>query len=254
MKTSLFLTCTILVSILFQSCSIDPSNTSTQLPVANTSAPQDYQYLLTKYVTPSGVCYNAWANNSADLAKLKNVTNHYASNTAPTDQKDALAWYLNAYNAWTLQKIFNDWPNEGPLNSSILFFHKKNIQLSGKRISLSHLENDIIRKEFNEPRIHFALNCASRSCPPLHNKAFKAATLEPTLERLTKNFINNNPHAIVEQNDEVKISKIFDWYKEDFGDDDTELLRYINQYRTKKIPLGKRIKILPYNWQLNRAE
>lgn len=252
MKTSILFTCAALLTIIFQSCSIKGSNISPGLPVASVSAPQDYSYLLKKYVTPSGVRYTEWSSNTADLAKLKNVTSYYTQNRVPSDEKEALAWYLNAYNAWTLQKIFKHWPNEGPLDVSLLFFHRKSIVVSGQRMSFLHLENKIIRKRFNEPRIHFALNCASRSCPPLHNKPFQGNTLDLNLEKLTVQFINQNPYAVVEQNNEVQISKIFKWYKEDFGGE-SQLLKYINQYRTKKISTDKKVKFLSYNWQLNRA-
>ena len=120
MKTPILLACLTLVSILIQSCSVSQPNGFTNTPIANTSSPQDYQYLLNKYVTHNGVQYDDWVNNSADVSTLKNVTTYYANHSAPTDKKEALAWYLNAYNAWTLQKIFDHWPNEGPLDASLL--------------------------------------------------------------------------------------------------------------------------------------
>ena len=250
MKTSLLLSCLALVTLVIQSCGTGTTNTPNNLPVTSASEPQEYASLLKKYVTPDGVRYESLAQNSTDIAKLNKVTDYYAKNTAPTDEEAGLAWYLNAYNAWTLQKIMENWPNEGPLDVSLLFFHRKSIEVSGQRISFVHLENKIIRQKFKEPRLHFALNCASASCPPLHTKPFTAATLDSTLQRLTLSFINKNPYALEIKGDEVHLSKIFDWYKEDFGGSN-QLVNYINQYRTQKIPADKKVKFLSYNWKLN---
>lgn len=252
MKKNIFFISIALMTFLFQSCNTNISNYGNELPIAKPSTQQDYQYLLKKYVTSKGVRYQDWFNNKDDLAKLKTVTQYYAQNAAPTEENAKLAWYLNAYNASTLQKILDDWPNEGPLDASLFFFHKKNTTLSNKSISLLHLENKIIRKQFNEPRIHFALNCASVSCPPLHDQPFTAGTLDKTLEKLTIAFLNNNSEALIQQDQEVHVSKIFDWYAEDFGGT-KNVLNYINQYRKDKIPTGKEVKILPYDWKLNQA-
>ena len=212
--------------------------------------PQEYSLLLKKYVNPEGVNYDEWAQSPTDLTQLKKVSEYYANHHPPTHQKSALAWHLNAYNALILQRILDKWPNRGPLDVSLLFFHKKKITISGKRMSLLHLENKIIREKFDDPRIHFALNCASRSCPPLHNKPFEADNLEQTLQNLTLDFLNNNSLALKESDDEIRLSKIFEWYEEDFGGKDN-LITYINQYREEKLPLNKKVKFLPYNWQIN---
>jgi len=252
MKTLIFCISITAVTLIFQACSTAATNYFEPQQVSEKSAPEEYNYLLEKYVTPSGVHYLEWSNHTEDLNKLKSVTDYYAQNSPPRDKQESLAWHLNAYNAWILQNILQDWPNEGPLDVSVLFFHKKSITISGKYTSFQHLENDIIRKEFNEPRIHFALNCASRSCPPLHAKPFKAATLDKTLQQLTDDFINKNSLALEESNDLVELSKIFEWYEEDFGGKD-QLLSYINQYRDQKIATDKKVKFLSYDWSLNKA-
>ena len=244
-----------LTAILLVSCStttLDQDRLS--LSASTVSAPKDYGILLDKYVTPQGVDYQKWASASDDLSKLEEVTNYYANRRPPEAEKESLAWHLNAYNSWILQSILTSWPNEGPLDASLLFFHKKKIVVSGTRMSLLHFENKVIRKNFQEPRIHFALNCASRSCPPLNEKPFEAKSLDSTLDRLTKNFLNHNPNALREAERQVQLSKIFDWYTKDFGGR-KNLIPFINQYRdqNQQLSLDKQISFLPYNWQLNTS-
>ena len=229
------------ITFTIASCSTSTtSHSPSALSAAAESYPQVYQELLDQYVSPKGVRYTVWSQSSEELKKLKGVTQYYANNSAPTNQQEALAWYINAYNAWMIQKIFDHWPNEGPLDASLLFFHKKSIRVAGKRMSFQHLENEIIRKKFDEPRIHFALNCASLSCPPLHDQAFQSKTLDRTLQKLTKDYINNNAFALIEKQNEVQISKIFEWYHEDFGGTEN-LLNYINQYRNKPLSTQKKV-------------
>ena len=249
MKKNLVILITLLTGILSSCSNFAPENKE-PIPLAAQSSPRDYSLLLKKYVTSEGVNYHEWAQSPTDLAKLNNVSEYYAKHNPPTNQKAALAWYLNAYNALILQQILAKWPNDGPLDVSLLFFHKKRITISGKRMSLLHLENKIIREKFTEPRIHFALNCASRSCPPLHNKPFQANNLEQTLQTLTVDFLNNNSYALIETDDEVQLSKIFEWFKKDFGGKNN-LIPYINQYREENLPLNKKVKFLSYNWKIN---
>lgn len=215
-----------------------------------------YTTLLQKYVSPSGVNYQAWHAHSADRASLAAVTNAIAeTNPATLTRNQQLAFYLNAYNANILAEILADFPTKGPGNGSALgrakFFRWNKITVAGKKLSFADLENKIIRKQFNEPRIHFALNCASTSCPPLHNLAFHADTIDQTLTTLTKNYLNENPHGLKLEGPTVCLSEIFDWYRADFNDGN--LIPYLNQYRTKKIPAGTNIKFIPYDWSLNQS-
>jgi len=186
------------VAATLASCAT-PSRPSASLPSAlapsSDAIVESYGSLLDKYVTPEGVRYHDWVQSEIDLAQLKEVTDYYANNQPPAAETEALAWHLNAYNAWILQRIFDNWPNKGPLDVNLFFFHKKSITVSGERISLLHLENQIIRHRYDDPRIHFALNCASQSCPPLHDEPFRARDLDGTLQRLTVEFLNENPEA-----------------------------------------------------------
>jgi len=98
--------------------------------------------------------------------------------------------------------------------------------------------------------MHFALNCASESCPPLATKPFTAQTLDTDLDRLTRAFINDNPQGVVVKNKRPQISKLFDWYAEDF-EGNSNLIAYINRYRNSPIPDPPKVDFFDYSWKLN---
>jgi len=219
---------------------------------AESAAPSVYAELLSRYVTDEGVRYAEWHAAPADLERLREVVDFYAGTRPPEDESAALAWHLNAYNAWILHNILEKFPTEGPLSRDPLFFHGKRIVISGFKTSFDHLEQKIIRPEFEEPRIHFALNCASESCPPLLDRPYLAATLDADLDRQTREFINENPHGVRLEGGVVKVSKIFEWYAEDFGGK-PGLIPYINRYRDSRIAPDRPVEFLPYSWALNAA-
>ena len=125
---------------------------------------------------------------------------------------------------------------------------KKFINLGGKTYTLNNIENDIIRKRFNEPRIHFALNCASKSCPILWNNAYTPKNVQSQLTVQTKKFLNDTSKNKFTSS-EAKISKIFDWYKSDFTKNGT-VIDFINKYRTEQLS-SPSIKYMDYSWDLN---
>jgi len=238
--------------ILSQCASMTLSAEQKGIPLTTQAAPAEYEILLKRDVTPEGVDYERWSQNSQALENLRKTTDFYANTRPPSDQQQALAWHLNAYNSWILHQILSQWPNKGPLNVSLLFFHKKSINISGEEMSFQDLEQKVIRPRFKDPRIHFALNCASRSCPPLHSKPFRAEGLSTTLEQLTKDFINNNPHAFTVTKHGIQLSKIFEWYEKDFGGC-KQLIPYINSYHSVPLSTEAEISFKSYDWSLNQA-
>lgn len=218
--------------------------------VTSDSAPAVYEQILEKYAIPGGVRYAAWHANPEDLQSLASVTDFYATTQPPKDRDAALAWHINAYNAAILEEILKKFPSKGPLDGESDFFDKQRIVISGKKISFNDLEQKLIRPAFNEPRIHFALNCASESCPPLATKPFVAQTLNEDLERLTRAFINDNPQGVALDGKRLRISKLFDWYAGDFGGK-ANLIDFINRYRNSQIPDGMKVEFLDYSWKLN---
>jgi hypothetical protein len=116
-------------------------------------------------------------------------------------------------------------------------------------MSLDEVEHSILRKEFEEPRIHFAINCASVSCPPLLNEAFVASNLENQLMRVTTTFVND-PSRNKISSQSAQLSSIFSWFKGDFTKKGT-LIEFLNRYSKVKISPNARISFLDYNWNLN---
>ncbi|TXF87837.1 DUF547 domain-containing protein [Neolewinella aurantiaca] len=207
-----------------------------------------FNSLLGKYVNAAGnVNYGGLKN---DEAKLDTYLAELSENAPQSDwsRSESMAFWINAYNANTLKLILKNYPVK-----SITDLHGgkpwdvKWINIGGKTYSLNNIEHDIIRPRYKDARIHFAVNCAAASCPPLPNKAFTAANLNSLLESRTKSFIRNGAYNTITA-DKVMVSKIFDWYGEDFGD----LKNYLNKYATTEIPAGTDIEFKEYDWALNK--
>lgn len=171
-----------------------------------------------------------------------------------------LAYWLNAYNAFVTQAVAAHYPTRSvrDLGAVYSFFWRKNHTAGGVRMSLRRLENEIIRKRFADPRIHFAIVCASLSCPRLHTEAFSGDRLEEQLDRLARQFINERRNLTIDPAaGQVTLSKIFEWFQGDFGQPLLDyVLRYTNaentrllrELRARKAP---RIRFHEYDWSIN---
>ncbi len=159
-----------------------------------------------------------------------------------------MAFWINAYNANTIKLILKKYPVKSITDlDGGKPWDVKWIKIGSKTYSLNNIEHDIIRPRYKDARIHFAVNCAAASCPPLPNKAFTAANLNSLLESRTRSFVRNSKYNTI-NDDAVKVSKIFDWYGEDFGD----LREYLNKYAATEIPEGTEIGFAEYDWALNK--
>ena len=230
------------------------TSTGAQPPRAVAAVADGLEELYQRYVTGDGVRYAAWQANAGDRRKLGQAAQFYAATRAPADRNESLAWHLNAYNVWVLELIMRVYPVDGPLAADEEFFERRSITVTGRQMSLNELEHGMIRPRFKEPRIHFAVNCAAASCPPLHPQPFAGATLDRTLDRLTRDFVNRHPHGVRSQRggSVVALSKIFEWYAEDFGGEQA-LVNYVNQYRDQALAAGAEVTFLDYDWRLNAA-
>jgi len=220
-------------------------------PVVDIASPAPdhtpWNTLLQKHVNAAGdVNYAAFKREET---KLDAYLATLAAATPASDwgRKAAMAYWINAYNAFTIKRILNDYPLKSITDLDGGDPWKvKWIQLDGKTYSLNNIEHDILRPQYGDPRIHFAVNCAATSCPPIPNKAFTAANLNSLLQSRARSFIRNADYNLISGN-EVKVSKIFDWYGKDFGD----LRTYLNKYLPEALPAGAEIGFKEYDWALN---
>ncbi len=213
--------------------------------------------LLQKYVNSKGfVNYKALSEEKAKL----NAYTEDLSNNPPQEnwsENEKLAYWMNAYNAFTVKLIVDNYPLESikDLNPSLTIptvrsiWTKEWFQIGGEDFSLDRIEHKILRKDFEEPRIHFAVNCASFSCPPLRNEAFVAERVDQQLDEQARQFINDEVRNNIAK-DKVVISKIFQWFTGDFTNDQS-LIEFLNKYSKVKVSPKADIDHMDYDWALN---
>ncbi|HMO40733.1 MAG TPA: DUF547 domain-containing protein [Saprospiraceae bacterium] len=203
--------------------------------------------LLKKYVSTDGkVNYKGFKQ---DMPALEAYLNELTSHPIQSDwsRTEKMAYWINAYNAFTIKLILDNYP----LKSIIALdngktWDVKRVQLGDKTYSLNGIENDILRPQYKDARIHFAVNCAAKSCPPLLNRAWTGDNLSKYLDQQAKAFINNSKYNKISA-DAVQISKIFEWYAADFGD----IIAYLNKYSNVKINPSATVTYIEYDWALN---
>lgn len=223
-----------------------------------------YGALLGKYVVEEGVRYRAWREDAGDLATLRAIVAELAAtNPATLSPKDRYALYLNLYNAKTLELVLTGNPERSIRDLSRTFsfkgpyeiFFRDILEFDGKRISLDDLE-DRLREESRDPRVHFALNCASRSCPPLASEPYRGESLDRRLDVQTRAFLASPGSVTVEPGGKVRVSKIFDWFDGDFGGNEG-VRRFLREYGPEEagqaLARGGRVAYHDYDWSLNEA-
>lgn len=208
--------------------------------------------LLQEYVSSSGkVNYKGMKTKMDTLDEfLMELRDNAPSSDWSRNEKKA--YYINAYNAYTVKFVLTKYPLKSVKDASFSgkdIWNVRLVKLGTKTYTLTQVENDILRK-MGDPRIHFAINCASYSCPKLWNRAFTAENVSGRMTRLTKSYINNTKHNIISAK-KVQISQIFDWYSSDFVKDGQTLIQYLNKYSEVQISPGAKVEYLPYNWSLN---
>lgn len=159
------------------------------------------------------------------------------------------AAYLNLYNLLVIQQVIEHYPIQSPLDVPG-FFDLNKFEINNQNITLNELENEIIRPTYNDPRVHFALVCGAKGCPPIQNFSFKNNILEDQLNNVTKKALNDSTFIPFLNNGTAKISEIFSWYSEDFGSTEKNIIAFINAYRTPNKHI-KSISYYNYNWELN---
>lgn len=236
----------------------------------------DWDHLLKRYVIPteSG---NSTAIDYAGVDEQRGKLRDYLNQLSEVEpqvfsdwpEAERLAFLINAYNAWTVELILDEYPDIESIKDIGGWFGSPWKQaiapLLGKTRTLDEIEHDMIRGSggFEEPRIHFAVNCASIGCPPLRSEAYIAAELEAQLEAQTVQFLSDRSRNVW-RGDELYLSPVFKWYRKDFEagwrDFDTLrsfLARYaealaLSEDQRKALLEGKvRIRYTDYDWRLN---
>jgi hypothetical protein len=207
-----------------------------------------------------------YAALAADPAPLDG----YLARLAATDPSalsddDRLAFWLNVYNAYTLKLVADNYPVASirdvvkglflPLVNSP--FRVDFVVVGGETMTLDDVEHGTIREAFDEPRIHFALVCAAVSCPPLRAEAYAGDRLDAQLDEQGRRFLTNPDKNRIPADDEtIRLSKIFDWFGGDFGDDDAALQAFLAPYfdgdvRDRLARGAYDVDFLSYDWSLN---
>lgn len=235
---------------------------------------------LNKYVDRDGyVNYRSWKVNRSGLDSfLASVSKISAEDYSQMSKEQKLALWINLYNAGTIKQILDHYPiHKTGLNfypdSSIRqidgVWDKYKLQAAGKQVSLSDIENKILRADFKEPLIHFAINCASHGCPKILNRSYKSETVYKEMEASAHGFVNDtNKNRIDIKKQKLELSRIFEWFGDDFkeryggkgiaGRSNREsavlnfLLKHVDiphreMIRSNQFALSYR----PYDWSLN---
>lgn len=243
---------------------------------------EHFDRLLQQYVNERGlVDYSTLQGDLDDLEAYYYLISIYSPDSHPDlfpSEKHQLAYWINAYNAGAIKTVMTYYPISSVLDvkqpgiffflsdkSGFFFFQR--LTFGGKSTSLYYLENQVIRKRFNDPRIHFAVNCASLGCPRLPRRSFSGESLDQQLDRETRSFLTEERNFRIDHDEKViYLSSIFKWYKKDFTTwyttkypgRESSLLSYIELYvepgkaeELKAIGGTYDLRFIPYDWKLN---
>jgi hypothetical protein len=227
-----------------------------------------FDALLREHVVDGMVDYDAFAESPAFAAYLRSLA---GADLAPLDEDERLALWINAYNAYTIQLINEHGERDSIRNINKTLFlrlegpwKEELAAVAGEIYDLDEIEHEIIRRRFDEPRIHFALVCAAMGCPPLRSEAYTGSQLDAQLEDQTEQFLLASPskNRIDVARRKVYGSMIYtSYYREDFGGTDEAIGRYLAQL----YPAGSRerelllsgdfdLEATEYDWTLNSQE
>lgn len=216
------------------------------------AAPSEITYekwndVLERNVNRNGmVDYEALKDDEAFQQVIDMLSKVHPDETWSRNEK--MAYWINVYNAFTIKLIIDHWP-VASINDIKEPWDQQFINLKGKRYSLNQIEHEILRPQFNDPRVHFAINCASYSCPLLSEEAITPEQLDQQLERFTKNFIND-PRRNTVAPGKLEVSKIFEWFAEDF-EASGGVRNFISKYSNTDIADSVPVRYKDYDWSLN---
>lgn len=234
-------------------------------PAGAASVDDAWDGLLARHVRESAdgvnrVDYGRWAASAADRAALTAYIRALeGARPSAMPRAEAFAYWANLYNAVTVDTVLARYPvasirdirsEGGGLKGLIGPWQTKKVTVEGKRLSLDDIEHGIMRPTFRDPRVHYAVNCASIGCPNLMPRAWRAATLEADLDAAASAYVNN-PRGVRVTPQGLRVSSIYHWYAADFGDLKAHLARYAAPALAAQIRAAPRIAGHGYDWRLN---
>jgi len=239
----------------FASCNSVKDYQSSSKPVTH----ELWDTLVKTHVSETGVVdYEGFIEDQTKLQNYLDLLSSAHPNEANWSRDQRLAYWLNAYNAFTVKLIVDNYPVASikDIKSGIPFINTvwdiKFIKIEGAKYDLNNIEHGIIRPEFKEPRIHFAANCAAISCPRLRSEAYTAEKLDEQLTDQAKYFLRNKGKNLITK-EEAKLSKILKWYSGDF-DEYGGVRKFVNDYGPETIANTVELEYLDYLWPLNNED
>lgn len=203
-----------------------------------------------EHVKNGKVAYSDIKSDRVKLDAVLKMTEEIEINEA--DANVYTAFHINTYNLLVIRSVVENYPLASPLDVPGFFDQKKH-KVAGQYITLNELENKYLRAKFpEEPRFHFVLVCAGLGCPPIINEAYMPQTIHRQMEHQTRKALND-PGFIQVNESEVKISQIFEWYRQDF-EKVGGILHFINAYREEKLLWNAQLDFYPYDWSLNAMD
>lgn len=221
--------------------------------------------LLATYVVPGedGVNrfdYGGLKANAEDAAKLEAYLDRFADFDVETLEENAqFAAYANIYNALTVKYIVGRYPTKSIRSGHIVGPWKRVFTtINGEEVSLDAIEHDILREDWDDPRVHYAVNCAAYSCPNLQTEAWSGETLDEDLDRAARAYVNDPRGVTIRANGTLQVATIYKWFREDFGGSNQGVIDHFLDYAepdlAAQIQAKPRITKHEYDWDLNDVE
>jgi len=253
MNNSLFASLPLFFLVLISCASIQPEKQGTH-PISH----EQFNKLLKNHVKGGKVNYAGFQKDSIQFSQYLDLLRDNPPNKTHWSKNETLAYWINAYNAFTIQLILDHYPLKSikDIGSKIQIpfvntpWDIKFIDIAGEKYDLNNIEHNILRKNFNEPRIHFAIVCASYSCPNLRREAYQGDKLDIQLTNQVKEFLNDSTKNRITKG-QINISKIFSWFKGDFTKLGS-LIDFLNKYSKTKIGEDAEVSYMEYDWSLNK--
>lgn len=218
-------------------------------PIAENIFYTNLSQLLQKHTAGGQVNYQGLQKDKAALQQLvQQIAGYNLKNASAAERK---AFYINAYNVLVLQQVLEHYPLKSVMDVPG-FFDKQKFNVAGERLTLNELEKQKLMAPYKDARIHFALVCAAKSCPPLLSKAYTPSQVEAQLEAQAKQTLQDPTFIKVQRKGKkVLVSEVFKWYEQDFKQEAASVSAYINEYRSSPLPQGYKMGYYTYSWDLN---